>query len=273
MSRIHRFSKRNEVLNGKKRTIKRIVFIIFIIFIVIGLIWVFHRPSLSIQTISVVGIETIDAEKIKDFTKEKISGSYLWIFPKKSIFLYPKDSITALLVDLEPKIEEIEVKIPLENSTNLNVSIQERNSNLLWCSNEWCARLDEDGTIFEEALTNVNDFFVIRNDKEPKKNLGSIVTTPDILHPIFILKSTLKKDVEFKEAIILSEGDYSLMTKEGAEIRFNKEDNLSVTADNLYTLFRSDVVSDGVGRSLSVWLSGVEYIDARFGKKIFYKER
>lgn len=273
MLRIHRSSKRHDVRIGKEKSLKKILFTLVALLVVGGIIWVLHRPSLSIQTVSVVGGQTINVEKIEDIVEGEIEGSYIGVFPKRSVFLYPKQEILSLLVAREPKIEHVSIRAPFGDFTTLYVMLEERNSNLLWCARLWCARLDEDGTLFEEAPSATEDFFVIRDDRAPRQGLGSVATTQEVLKPIFIMKSSLKRDLVLQEALILPEGDYSLITEEGTEIRFNKDDDLSVVADNLFTLFRSNVIEGNATSSLSDWLVGVEYIDARFGKKIFYKER
>ena len=276
MVRIHRGFRQGNNPKLERQKKYKTYFGIFIGFLFVwGIMWVFHTPRFSIQEISVVGIEAIPQEVIEDLVRNELTSSYAVIFPKRNVFIYPKQNLLALLAETEPRIESVTARAPLGELTHLTINIKERNSNLLWClpDNE-CLSLDEDGVIYAPyTSTTTNNFFVVKKEGAQKMPLGSRVVFPDELSPIFIIKDALEKDSQFIEALILKEGDYSLVTKDNTKILFNKEDDLDIVADNLYTLFRSEVVRAHGTSSVSEWLSGIEYIDARFGKKIFYKER
>src|SRR3989344_7977705 len=273
---IHRAPIRRIGQHKEKRSFKKIAVAIFLIVFLGGVLWATHTKSFLIQSVYLSGTKTIDPSTLKTITEDALDGSYVWLFPKRNVFLYPKKNILKLLLSSEPRIESVTVKANLQNLTQLEVVITERDSNLVWCAlaNE-CSLLDEDGVIYTMVPidTDMERLFVIVKEDEKLQPIGTKVVEPKILAPLFTIKNALDKDVALTKGILLPDGDYALVSIEGTKIFFNKNDNLEIVIDNIFTLFRSDIIKgDGTGTILE-WLSGIEYIDTRFGKKIFYKER
>ncbi|MAZ40833.1 hypothetical protein CL654_01845 [bacterium] len=273
MAGIHRSFRRNDPKASQRKKIFKILGGLLVVLVFGGIVWVTHLPSLSIQTVSVSGAEKINPQSIEETIEEELSSSYIGIFPKKNYFIYPKQNLLALLIEQEPYIESISISAPLRTPTSLEVSLIERNSNLVWCTNTGCNRLDEDGTIFGSVGTSTNEYFIVKKDGAVSKPLGEKVAMPETLLPLFTIRDSLKKDIAFKEGHIRSDNDYALITEVGTEVLFNGGDDLNVVADNLFTLFRSDVVKQNGTGTVAQWMEGIDYIDARFGKKIFYKEK
>ncbi len=67
--------------------------------------------------------------------------------------------------------------------------------------------------------------------------------------------------------LVAKEGDeFSLVVSGGGEIYFDIKESLSKVADNLEALLRTPELATSTSRDLPV-----EYIDMRFGNKLFYK--
>src|SRR3989338_5215998 len=64
-------------------------------------------------------LSRLESLQIKEVVDEKMSGYYLWFFPRKNVFLYPKKSIQETLSTRYKRLSDIELKIENKNALEI----------------------------------------------------------------------------------------------------------------------------------------------------------
>jgi len=123
--------KRSQTLKKKKRVGKFIIFFILAIFLIVGLGYLLYLPSLSVQAVTVQGNNILDSENIIDQVNQNLEGEYWYLFPRRSVFIYPKKIILDDLQEKFPRLSETE--IGLGEWDSLIVNVVERSSDVIWC--------------------------------------------------------------------------------------------------------------------------------------------
>ena len=96
-----------------------------------GGVWLANASFLRIKTIEAVGAKTVAAEALTAQVERQITGSYLSIFPKDNIFLYPKKTIVAQLLTAYPTLKNVSVRA--ENFSTISITALDREPRALWC--------------------------------------------------------------------------------------------------------------------------------------------
>ena len=81
--------------------------LIVLILIVAGLSWTMHNERILINNIQIEGAEEVDVDLIMELVEENFSGSYLWIFTKKNILIFPKHQLESEILDKHKQIKNI----------------------------------------------------------------------------------------------------------------------------------------------------------------------
>ena len=271
--------QREEYLKKKrnKKLLRHGVIALIFIFIIALLSYISHRPSIRISNIELSGSILVTQSDVQNETLHYLAGSYLWLFPKNNAFLYPHN---ALVKNLDNKFRRIEtINIHLKNFHTLEVLITERKPFALWCQtvedslpqiqNKLCYFMDLNSVIFTEAPNFSGDAYF--------KYYG-LITTDNPIGSLYISSST-----EFSQIVDLvnnardlklepqnlsakSAEEFSLSLRGGAEIYFDVKEPVSKVSDNLKALMRTPALSN-------IKVDSIDYIDLRFGNKLFYKLR
>ena len=109
---------KRDVLNSPRllelKKERRIAILNKILMMLFGLIALFslfaylsRLEGLNIKEIVINGNKIVDMQMVQDTVNEKISGKYLWLFPKKNIVIYPKNKIIGTLADKFKRLVEI----------------------------------------------------------------------------------------------------------------------------------------------------------------------
>jgi cell division septal protein FtsQ len=127
------YPKNSKVLRRKKQILiwKTIGIIVFVVVIVGAVSFLANSKYITIQNVNIQGNVVVGMKEIADIVEKENGGSFLAIFPKKNILLYPKSSIKKDILTAYPRVES--VTIGLSGLTNLNITIKEREPFALWC--------------------------------------------------------------------------------------------------------------------------------------------
>lgn len=270
-------SQREEYLKKKrkKRLVKLWLVLSLIIAVLILVIVFFRLQRFRISTVTLSGGVLVKEEDISSTTKDFINGNYFWLFPRNSYFLYPHDKLEILLKERFQRIDTISVNS--ENFQTINVKVTERNLNALWCdappeivSSEKCYFMDNFGTIFAEAPNFSGDAYfkyygLIATTSAPIgsqyiastskfREIGEFIVRAQklSLHPVYLLATDL-------------EGQFTMGLAGGGVIYIDTKEPISKIADNLEALLRS------ISTTTMYSAQNIDYIDLRFGNKLFYK--
>lgn len=271
------------------RALWKFLAIFFIVILVVaGLAWGFSRPVLRIAHIEVSGNSVLGTDEIISFVRKEISGKYFFLFPKDSIMLYPKERIKNNLLDSFKRI--LSIKVTARGLTALSVTINERKPYSLWCGETLvdtrveedtpCYFTDEAGFLFAEAPHFSDNVYIEFHG--PLYRAGASTSTPalDSIGSIFLPVSEFKTIDLFRDLLgrvgfriskiaAMDAGDFVFVIREGGKILVNKKQDPMRLVSDIESAFRAELGDPGD----PLIRKRVEYIDARFANKIFFKKK
>ncbi|MDD5318564.1 MAG: FtsQ-type POTRA domain-containing protein [Candidatus Pacebacteria bacterium] len=218
--------------------------------------------ALTIKNIDVKGNQVVEAADIENVADAQLAGSYLFLFPKKSILVYPHDAIQTAL--MKQFIRFSSVSVFRESPTSLGINVIERKPAALWCTDmasSTCYFMDGTGYVFAEAPDFSGDTYVVYTGViDPSQALGSDYLSPDIFKQIQASIDSLNI-LGFKTAKVQAdaEGTYTFSSANGLSIIMNDRQPFSTSLDTLQTILQSHP------------LAYFSSIDLRFGNKVFYR--
>lgn len=230
--------------------------------ILVGLVFLLRADFLRIKDFKILGAETIQAENIKNVASNFISGNKLFVIPKSDIFLLNKEKMATALLAAFPGVEKVEINKQFF-SKQIELKITERKSDFLWCSlQEECFSMTKNGLVFEKS-ENTGDKIIFRGvlDNNPlMKNFATEVEMQNYLKLIDVLKNA---DIK-TSAVNIESSDKGVNKTNIGDVIFNPEEtDLSSAAQNGVLLI-NNIKSKNPSAHF-------QYIDIRFGNKIFYK--
>lgn len=231
---------------------------------------------MRIDSVELSGGVLVGHTDMQDEVLGFLSGSYVWLFPKNNAFLYPHDALETHLSEYFKRIDT--VKVSLKNLRTLSVVITERKPEALWCGtegSEHCYFMDNHSTIFAESPSFSGDaYFKYYGDLAVEGVNGPLggqyiasSTQFAELHLFVENIRTLGLRPEYLAAsntgTTTPVEQFTLMVSNGGKIYFDRREPLEQLFENLKALLRTPALADAWGR--------VEYIDLRYGNKVYYK--
>jgi len=271
-------SRKKRVQKERKRYVAWTIVWIFVIALVIaGLAWGSGDSHVVVQNIVVKGNDVVHSDDIESLVREHISGKYFYLFHKDNIALFPKSQIEQSLYSAFPHIYNVDIY--RDSFTEVSIEISERQPDALWCSpvkeviegeegnfKRECYFIDNTGFVFAKApYFSGHVFFEWHIPNDGDEPIGSHLLDKKMFSELMAFKNSLT-ELGLKPIMIRAEeesqGDYILTMEDGVEIFFNEEQETSVLLDNL------DSVLTALPENKEF-----EYIDLRFGNKVFYRAK
>lgn len=279
--------KKNRFASTKRKKEKRRILIIkasvlfFVILVVFVLsIFVSKVDKINISKITIKNEESsISENEIKNIVEKNIDGNFFGLYPKTNVFLYQKNKIET---DIYQKFNKIK-NVDIENVgfDGIKITIEERSPYSLWCGSEIkdeeeCYFLDETGYIYSKAPTfSGNVFFKNYGNIKNENPIGATFLGSEKFKEIsFFIKSMKDIDLNPFSFFAKENDDYEVYLEDssqkynfsGGKIIFNKSDNLGEIFDNLKTILKENALTKEFDHAVQL-----DYIDLRFGSKVFYK--
>lgn len=262
--------KQQKIVKRKKivRIFKGIGAIIVLAGLVYGLSVVSKRPEFAIQNIIVEGNVTLSTEKIVVLAQEKLVGNYGFIFSRSNIVFFPKQEIMKSISAQTLRIKTVSIERLLWNS--IAIKITERMPIGVWCGvekniTEPCYLMDAEGFIFDTAPQFSGSAYT-RFFGPIKGNgvLGSELTPRQAFIQVSTFADALPNIALDAVALVMKDKDYSVYLKSDTEIRLTYTDPIDRTISTLKSILEQRQFTNG-------GIANAEYIDLRYGNKIFYK--
>lgn len=243
----------------------------------------------QVSRISIMGNETIDKDSLNRMIEELLSGRFLFFVPRSQYFFLSESSLGGALKGRFPKIRNISVTKTFPDS--LDVRLQEREIFIVYCfmaehsspvlsqptpsappslnggQTSDCFYVDRDGVVFETPVTIAGSAFPMILDDETKDfSPGASIVSGEVLLFLERARVLLKDKLQVGlRSLTLSKDipkDYLIETGGGYYLIVSRDQDQSGWLSSLKTLLET---------RLKDKVSEVDYIDLRFGSKIFYK--
>jgi hypothetical protein len=267
-------SSREEYLKKKRkaRLLKLALALFLSTAIFAGLVFLSRLQKFRIAEFDVSGNVLVSANDVSIAAQNFLSGNYFWFFPKNNDLLYSRHGLEKTLSEKFRRIAGVSVH--LKNFRTLSIAITERSLNALWCDGEPnsvlpenCWFMDDNGLIFAPAPQFSGDAYF--------KYYGLVsATTSPIGQPYLASTTEFQSLTEFvKRADDFSlqpiylqdagQGQFIVGLSGGGQIYIDANQSLSKEGDNLEALL-------GIFSASTTPLD-FDYIDLRFGDKLYYK--
>ncbi|TAK57605.1 hypothetical protein EPO17_01470 [Patescibacteria group bacterium] len=260
-----------------------IVSVISVVCIVGSIIFIFHQPNFRIDTIRVTGAVSLSESEVKGVVEKVLTGSYLYVIPRNNTLFYPKQEIVSILHGTFLKILSVEIK--RDGLRGVSISVQERSPYALWCGshvtvssldNAKCYFIDSLGLVYAESPVFSNDVYM--------HYYGGAIGNGNILGAHYLpvvdfrnldqfVRTLVSVGVETKH-IRVYDGDVDMYVLGKADLsptvlRF------SITQPYTKSLsaFNTFISDQTASSTIQKYLASVEYLDFRFGNKIYSKPR
>lgn len=233
------------------------------------LIWYVTRlPAFTISDISIEGGETISHEEVRARIEDELRGDYLRIIPHRFSFFYPHDAIIETLKRI-PRIHDI--TLVRKDRTKLNVSFSEYKPSALWCTPQSdtseCYFLDDQGFAFAPSPVLAGGA-LIRHMFEERTTLevGHVMSAEEFANiQNFLTRLKDELSLRITDVFHTKDNDLYFGVNGGGEVRVAGGDSFEQVFENLKSILTSKDFKH-------LEPGNFQYIDLRFGNKIFVNE-
>jgi hypothetical protein len=243
------------------------VIVISAVALIVTGVWYGTRLSVfTISNITASGGETIAKEIVAEKVNSTLEGTYLGLVPRRFSLLYPKQEVLEALQTIE-RIKD--VVITKTDNTTLTVTYGEYLPHGLWCQSapiERCVFLDEHGFAFGQAPTLTGGSFlrVLTIGREvavgkPVMDESTYLAVQELVD-LLAARQWYVAQVEIDHV-----EDVFFQLVGGGELKIRLEDSPQQIVDNLFVVLTAEEFTH-----LSP--GNFQYIDLRFGEKVFVNE-
>lgn len=249
--------------------------------LVVGLVFLFRANFLQVKNFAILGTQSIQEEEIKNSIKNFLSGNTLFFIPKTDIFFVNKKELASALMAQFSRIESIDINKQFF-SEGLQFTVKERTADFLWCpqndplSQAECFFMDRSGLIFEKAEISESNFLlssqnhqeivnkiVFKSDITGDPLLKNFTYTEQMKNYLSLIDYLKNEGVETVAFILEDENKIKLKTNFGDILFSPQEKDFLPSVQNVVLL-----INDLKSKNSFVHFN---YIDARFGTKLYYK--
>jgi cell division septal protein FtsQ len=229
-----------------------------------------YIPALQIKTVQVAGAQTLSTSTLQAFVTQRIEGSYWFIFPKRNIFLYPKQVIRDDLVAEYPVLSSADVRA--HTFDTLLITLVEREPRVLWCGRSFdhpepCQFVDDSGVVYGPAPTFSSPVYTQYYGALPDGPLPKRYLAQEHFTAFAALVDAIAQKLTNEQVAGVAldgTGDVRMHFESGFVLLFTLNDHPGDVFERLSLALTAEPVA-------SRTLSDFAYLDLRFGDKLYYK--
>lgn len=264
---------------GKAKVKKWMIFILVIVILAIALRFLVNSPIFLIKNIEIYGTKTISKNEILNIYQDQLEKHRFFILPQNNIFFFDKDR-------LEKKIEDKYILQDLEISKKyldtIIIELEETITSVVYLTRDQAYYLDLKGQVISEVKSfdesdNENraievlrnravaeNLPVIYNEENIEVKIGDSVVASEVIEFIIELNEKLTEAniaIDYFQINPENNKEVWAKTSVGYEIYFSRDLEIISQIQNLTVVLEEKIKNP----------ADLEYIDLRFGQKVFYK--
>jgi len=253
--------------------------VVIIIILVIGLRYLVNSSKFLIENIEIRGNKTISQHEILSLAREQLEKHKFFMLPQNNIFLFDTNRLKQEILD---KYILEDIKVTKRYFKTIIIEIDETITSVVYLTPNQGYYLDLQGQVISEIKTLTDkqeesqitevlrnqaierNLPIINSNQNIDVRIGDRVVEPDIIDFIIELnKSIAQTDITIAYFQINTENKKEVWAKTliGYLIYFSRDLDIESQVQNLVTLLEEKIEKP----------QELEYIDLRFGKKVFYK--
>jgi hypothetical protein len=240
--------------NKKKNIFVRILSVVLLIAFLVFLWWFVYGAIWKINNIEIVDAKHTDTEAMKTDIYNITQTKKFLIIPNNHIVFLSKKQIERHILETYPSVEFVEINKTTDK--DIIISIKDRMAMGVWCD-ELCYFFDDQGILFKKSFDYTGAVFTKWEiaSSTPLNFYDKALCTDVCIDKTFVSFLTQNKVMK----VIMEGEDLRMFTEYGYYIK--ALNNATTTMRNI-ALFKVEYKGSG---------SELEYVDVRFGDKIFYK--
>lgn len=233
-----------------------------------------YLQRFTYQHVSVSGAHSVAPAQIQTFVEDRLAKSSSGFISGRNIFVFKYDTLAPQIVMNFPQIKSASIKRDTSVGNGLIVTLEERSQYATWCqADNSCYLLDSDGVVFASAAG-------VATSTLPTPYVFSGVlstTTLTVATPPFgevfagahfqglndLLQKLHGAGLSPLGAKIENSTDFSVPLADGYYLKASFGEDADTLAKNLALILNAD--------ALRKKTSLLEYVDLRFGNRIYYK--
>ena len=229
-------------------------------------------PRYNVQTIAVEGASRTSSGEIEERARSQIKSSSNALFSSSNIFLYGPSRIREALLAHFPTIKTVRVGRPSLFSTTVYVRVEEREPYALWCLSAeagspepGCYDIDRDGFIFARAGISRTAAHVFTGGVAATSStpIGSRFAPGHFEGLLAFLDLLSEEGFTPEGARVENSQDFIVQLKDSYYLKVSFGEDMRDLLQNLQLILSSDALKDAHEK--------IQYIDLRFGDRVYYK--
>jgi len=236
----------------------------------IGIVYLLRLPSLQVREITFTGLETLEEAALHARITAILGGAHAFFLPRSSYFLVERDAIARNLHKEFPRIAAVSVATQFPDT--MYISIVERKFWGIFCnstqssSSAGCAYIDASGFAYDKAPEPQGALILTVHGDGREATVGDFAVEESIMERLRFFSDEIPKAAGTR---IIA---YEIRSRVPTEIRARTADGFTLILkrdDDFMNVFRvlGKVLDEEIGEKRS----RLDYIDLRFGNKMFYK--
>ena len=235
--------------------------------------YVSYLPRYSIGQMQVSGAQNVSANAIADYAETIIYDGSHHFFSRANIFLYPKALIEKNIPLEFPRVRSAVVSRPSPLSNAVTITITERQPFAVWClpaqageGTGDCYDMDKDGFIFVATSASASssaEYVFTGGVSTSTTPIGQTFAPGHAQGLVVFLQLLGQAGLTPEGASVQSDEDFTVPLQEGFSVYASFGQDPGALVSNLQLVLSSSALS-GQEQNL-------EYVDLRFGNKVYYK--
>ena len=235
----------------------------------------------SITRVQVEGNQRVGEETVHSIVNNQLAHRRFLLFSQKNILFFKADAVAQQLEDIF-LIDSVNIKRTGLHS--ITVTIFEKTSGVVWAigNDQWY--LDQDGIAIDkldpndlviQSVTDGTDIIrpeltsgnypLIYDQSGSDVQIGSSATSDQLVHFMIGLSEALQQQTTIDVSHFTVERPYlpevAMITKDGFTVYFRVDDQPAAQVQTLQALLQQKIHDQ----------RNLQYIDLRFGERVFYK--
>lgn len=276
-------TKEARIRERKRKCIRFGLYVICFLFLVGCVTYASNNENFRIQEIYIITNGVIEKTEFTSLVEAELKGSIFGVWPKDSAFIIRHENIKNAIEQQFPRVESVNMK--RTGFFGLSITIKEKSPVALWCGDLvpliayaetrkeersqdelWgkCYLLDKNGYIYARAPLFSGDVFPrYYGALEQAEPIGQqYIPRENFLVWQDLYVSLHEQEIQPQALLFVDEIDVELYLVNGIKILIPRDEDMEVLKRRLFSLLDSDAIDES---------KEVEYVDLRFGKKVFIK--
>ena len=223
-----------------------------------------HLQQFAVSDISITGASAIPAEALVSSVENSLTDGGFRFFSRNNMFLYPRSTIERELSAHFPRIKDVSVARTSLLASAVVVAVEERAAYAKWCSTSGaCYAMDASGFIYATEGDASSTSYIFRGGLAPGEAIGQIFLRGRLGGIVTLMRELEKAGFKANSITVDTEKDFTLTLENGLKLLVS----FAMAPADIIRNLETALEAEGLREKLDT----LEYIDLRFGNRVYYK--